>query len=245
MTCSTTPAPTTTTTNSPPAEFNFPNPPPSPPSQINFPIAFNIVTEISLTKKNQQMSTWVECFDISNRIISEVNKIWLPAEIVFSISRCKAIPALTPSNIEAFKIDIVTYSRKDLTSSRKSSIEAFLPPPQPNALNLYLFPYVGDTSQGYANRGGKGIVLGVWTDKPSRGLEPPKKTKIVEPLPMEEGSLSRTVAHEIGHVLGLRHPEDSPTSLMGRDGYTLTTNEINKAREKAATMINENNFNYI
>ncbi len=37
--------------------------------------------------------------------------------------------------------------------------------------------------------GGNQAVIGVWTDKPSRGKKPPVKTLLVEPEPMKVGSL--------------------------------------------------------
>ena len=56
---------------------------------------------------------------------------------------------------------------------------------------------------------------------------------------MKSGSLARTIAHEIGHNLGLLHPDKSVVSPVGRlmgganQGYALTAEEIAKARETA------------
>jgi hypothetical protein len=109
----------------------------------------------------------------------------------------------------------------------------------PTAHNVYLLPYIGATYQGYAQLGGTQVVVGAWTDKPSRGEKPPVKTLLVEPEPMKFGSLARTIAHELGHNLGLSHPDKSEVSAVGRlmggakQGYGLTPEEIAKARQTA------------
>ncbi|NBR43189.1 MAG: hypothetical protein EBU04_10175, partial [Verrucomicrobia bacterium] len=74
-----------------------------------------------------------------------------------------------------------------------------------------------------------------WTDKASRGLNPPVKTLLSEKEPFKVGSLARTIAHEIGHTLGLNHPKSSSgvAQLMSGGGYVLTPAEITTARKIA------------
>jgi hypothetical protein len=78
-----------------------------------------------------------------------------------------------------------------------------------------------------------------FTDKASRETRPPVKALLVEAEPMKVGSLGRTIAHELGHNLGLQHPpKDLPNPtprLMGgrKQGYGLTEKEIQKARKIA------------
>lgn len=56
----------------------------------------------------------------------------------------------------------------------------------------------------------------MWTDKPSRGRKPPQQVKLLEPQPFAVGSLSRTIAHELGHIVGLRHPNKAQQTRFGR-----------------------------
>ena len=126
-------------------------------------------------------------------------------------------------------------------SGRTSAIGKLLDPAQrhPSAMNVYLLPYIGATYQGYANLGGNQAVIGVWTDKASRAEKSPVKALLVEPEPMKVGSLARTIAHELGHNLGLVHPDKAEVSKVGRlmgggkQGYALTDEEIAKARKTA------------
>lgn len=51
----------------------------------------------------------------------------------------------------------------------------------------------------------------------------------------------RVLAHEVGHVLGLGHTEDTTGRLMysGTNGFELTLEEVLKAREEAIKMLKE------
>ena len=100
-------------------------------------------------------------------------------------------------------------------------------------MNIYAVPYLGGTSQGNACKGAR-ILLGEWTDKPSGGKLPPQKCLLVEPEPFVKGSFGRTMAHELGHILGLHHPKEREApQLMGGGGYILTEEQKSTAREKA------------
>lgn len=83
--------------------------------------------------------------------------------------------------------------------------------------------------------------IGQWSDKTS---ESPEKFQLTETHPFKKGSLSRTVAHELGHILGLKHPDKTAQTefdrLMGgkRPCYKLTTQEIETARQQATALKN-------
>jgi hypothetical protein len=130
-------------------------------------------------------------------------------------------------------VDQAHGSPSELTQSLFNPLEV-----HPAAINVYFFPYVGETLQGVAALGGNRVLLGVWTNKFSHGQDPPKKTLLTEPEPLNVGSLSRTLSHELGHSLTLTHPgkADLPKGRLmggGKQGYLLTPEEIAKARESA------------
>jgi hypothetical protein len=197
-----------------------------------------------MTVKGQAMEVWVTPADLGGPVLAEVNRIWKPANIQFVIERAQAEPLLKPANFNDLLRSVENAKRGEeevAGSGRTSNIAKLLDPEQrhPTAHNVYLLPYLGATYQGYAAIGGRQVVVGVWTDKPSRGKHPPVKTLLVEPEPMKVGSLARTVAHELGHNLGLAHPpkgEPSPVARLmggGKQGYALMPDEIAKARRTA------------
>ena len=211
---------------------------------ITLPIRFHISQGAKMTVKGQVMETWVQPADLTGPVLAEVNRIWKPAGIQFVVERAQAEALLRPANF-AELIQIVENSKRGeeevAGSGRTAAIGKLLDPAQrhPSAMNVYLLPYIGATYQGYANLGGNQAVIGVWTDKASRAEKPPVKALLVEPEPMKVGSLARTIAHELGHNLGLVHPDKAEVSKVGRlmgggkQGYALTDEEIAKARKTA------------
>ncbi len=212
--------------------------------EITLPIRFHLTQGVKMTVKGQEMETWVQPGDLTGPVLAEINRIWKPAGIRFVVERAQAEPLLKLAN-QAELIRIVENSQRGEEeipgSGRTAAIGKLLDPAQrhPAALNVYLLPYIGATYQGYANLGGKQAVIGVWTDKASRAERPPVKALLVESEPMRVGSLARTIAHELGHNLGLVHPDRAESSKVGRlmgggkQGYALTDEEITKARKIA------------
>jgi hypothetical protein len=206
-------------------------------SLLTLPIRFHITQGAVMTVKGQPMEVWVTPGDLSGPVLAEVNRIWKPANIRFVIERARAEPLLKPADFNELLRSIENSKRGEeevAGSGRTANIAKLLDPAQrhPAAHNVYLLPYIGSTYQGYAAMGGRQGVVGVWTDKPSHGTKPPVKTLLVEPEPMKVGSLARTIAHELGHNLGLAHPpKGGPTTvgrLMGggKQGYVLTPDEM-------------------
>jgi hypothetical protein len=211
---------------------------------ITLPIRFHITQGAKMTVKGQAMENWVLPADLTGPVLAEVNRIWKPAGIQFVVERAQA-EALLKSVDFTELIRAVENSKRGeeevAGSGRTAAIGKLLDPAQRHrtAMNVYLLPYIGATYQGYANLGGNQAVIGVWTDKASRAEKPPVKALLVEPEPMKVGSLARTIAHELGHNLGLVHPDKGEVSPLGRlmgggrQGYALTEEEITKARKTA------------
>ena len=214
------------------------------PAWITLPVRFHVVEGVTMTVKDHKLDPWVAPEALRNTVLPEVNRIWAPARIRFTIERCRREALLAPDNRDELIRIVENAKRSDPPARnrrRVQSIDQLLDPAErhPTALNVYLLPFIGSTYQGYARLGGRQAVVGVWTDKPSGGKRPPDKVLLVEPEPFQVGSLARTIAHELGHNLGLTHPpKDLPNPtprLMGgrRHGYGLTADEIDKARKQA------------
>lgn len=208
---------------------------------LTLPIRFHITHGAVMMLKEQKMEVWIKPEDLQGPVLTEVNRIWKQANIQFVIERIQDEPLLSPPNRDHLLRSVENANRSDDESAGPTltaNINKLLDPAErhPTAHNIYLLPFIGSTSQGYAKLGGNHIVVGVWTDKPSKGEEAPVKTLLVEPEPMKVGSLARTIAHELGHNLGLNHPPKSVLGTIGRlmggkvQGYELTSEEIVKAR---------------
>ncbi len=214
-------------------------------SVLTLPIRFHVTEGATMTVKGQAMEVWIKPSDLTGPVLTEINRIWSQANIQFTVERAEVEPLLQPADFADLLKSIENSKRgeeEQVGSRRTDNIAKLLDPARlhPTAQNVYLLPYIGATYQGYAKLGGNHAVVGVWTDKFSRGERPPVKTLLVEPEPMKVGSLARTIAHELGHNLTLVHPDKSLVSAVGRlmggskQGYLLTPEEIAQARKSAA-----------
>jgi hypothetical protein len=219
-------------------------------AETNIPLAlsFHVVTKLDIPKGSQNLKSWISEDDIKNKVLPEVNRIWKTANISFYLDSVSFTPSLNPSDKKQITGYIANAQRDEDGKSDPERIELLsnlinFENENPNSINIYFVPYLGEASQGHAKRKLKRAFIGQWTDKPSKGKSAPEHFKLVEKGAFKEGSIARTVAHEIGHILNLKHPEkDKQTQfnlLMGgkKAGYELTKKEKEQAR-KRATKIN-------
>lgn len=207
------------------------------------PVSFILLDSFIMRHSTFVMDVWVRCFDIINTILPDVNRLWSPAGVRFKLIACKCytfaptVPQKEALNVLENSNRRLEQSDSKLNSVRLSAIQTIssgLGVSREDSINIFLLPYMGQTRQG--NTHGTNVVCGTWSDKPSRGQLPPSKVLLTEPGDFVQGSLSRTIAHEIGHVLGLRHPINSSIPrLMGGDinGNLLTEKEIEISRRRA------------
>lgn len=195
------------------------------------------------------MDSWVSSTDIIETILPEVNAIWEQADIVWkleSIIEEDVVKTSTYSESINFLVNTKRDANGNSDPARLPHLFALMQPQYmskeeelgKNLFHIYLFPFIGNTSQGNAMSGfNYHSVVGTWTNKHNGGGIPEKTLLAENQSSFKRGSLSRTISHEIGHVLNLRHNECNYNCLMGgniSDGYLLTENQIIKARIEAA-----------
>ncbi len=213
-------------------------------STIPLSIRFHVVTKLAIPKDSQHLKSWISEDDIKNKVLPEVNRIWKMANISFNLDSIFFTPSLNPSNKDQITGYLANAIRDEDGKSDPERIKLLsdlvnFENDHPHIINIYFVPYLGEASQGHAQRRFKRAFVGQWTDKPSKGKKTPERFKLVEKGAFNEGSIARTVAHEIGHILNLKHPDKSKQTqfnlLMGgkKAGYSLSKKEIEKARKKA------------
>lgn len=211
---------------------------------IQLPLKVYIITDIELEQKGVKMNAWLTKNEFRDVVLPEINRIWKPAAIEWTLDSIEEQPAKKLPDREK-AITYIQNAKRDQNGKsdpvRMPKIYAFCGKENKHSTfhNLYLFPYMGQTSQGNAAIKGNNAVVSLWTDKPSGGIRPPEKVLLKENGPFKIGSLARTSAHELGHNLGLLHPNKKTQTrfsrLMGgtKQGYNLVPEEIALARKTA------------
>jgi len=208
-------------------------------------VRFHLVTDMVMTKEGVEMTPWLTPEIIKKTVMPEINRIWSTAKIEWTLRDVSSETTRSENRKE-----VISYVEKSARDSegkgdperiRKLQSILNLEKEDPLAVNLYVIPYLGGTSQGNASPQQKRILLAQWTDKPSGGARPPVKCLVVETGDFHQGSFSRTAAHELGHILSLKHPpKNTPplNRLMGgsKPGYDLTLEEKTMARKSASAL---------
>ena len=214
-------------------------------SVIELNLRIHIMQDISMSHSSGViMGSWVTSNDVMEIIVPEINTIWEQADIKWIIESIVEEDVVKGDNYEESIIFIASTKRDSEGHSDPARLPHLFSLMQPeymstadelgeNLFHIYLFPFIGNTSQGNAmSNFNYHSVVGTWTNKHNGGGLPEKTLLTEDHSSFDRGSLSRTISHEIGHVLDLNHNECNSDCLMGggSSGYSLTEGQITHAR---------------
>jgi len=194
------------------------------------------------------MESWVTKQDVSDTIFPEINSIWSQANITWNSESIVEENIVVGSDYQTAVDYIVNSARDDEGVSDPNRLPYLYGLMQPdnrssnaqlgtNLFHVYVFPFTGNTSQGNAMAGlGYHTVVGQWSNKHTDSESPEKMYLTEDHSKFVRGSLSATIAHELGHVVGLSHNE-CKKCLMSSSGYSMTDTQIETARAKATNRV--------
>jgi hypothetical protein len=209
---------------------------------INIPLTIHFVNELNITKSGERLTPWLTEREIRDVVLPEVNRIWKPAGIVWNLLAVDVAKSET-SKSEGVARYLEGAARGEDGGSNPELVRNLLSITPGNddkvkSIQVCVLPFIGSTLQGLAIPKRQVAFVAQWTDKPSQGRKAAVRCKLIENGAFVQGSFSRTLAHELGHLLSLQHPDRAarqPDSLMGggRPGNALTEQEIDMARKAA------------
>jgi len=195
------------------------------------PIRVHLITGAEFSADGTRIDLWLTPEEFTKEVLPEINRIWQPADVKWRVASLEVEAAVKGRAAAAGLAEIKQHAKET-----GAAVRALLPESTGsvrNVIDLYLLPSIG-AANGIAFPKDKIAMVGIWR-------HPGKRAYHHAPLVLTEPpyvSVAKTCAHELGHNLGLKHPDPS---LKGRlmiagPGLELTPEEIATARSEAKAL---------
>merc|ERR1719261_1892125 len=229
---------------------------------LSLPVDFHLAPNMAVNVGLRHLNSWIDESDVTGALIKDVNAIYKDACIRFVATvttehcvgrarqhSCASVAGLdatqtssgTFTSHRATKVIVETQYRSSQTTKFlvRDAVYSQLPTTNWDVVNhkefhVWLVPYIGKQSQGRANRArkwGAAVTIGLWSDKYTSS---PVRRAISGAHHRKEGSLATTVAHELGHTLGLHHGPREDLLMQAGVDVKFTAEQIRTSRIVAA-----------
>lgn len=204
---------------------------------VRLPLSVHIARNVEVVYRGTPLGVWATREQIEKRVVPEINRIWRPAGIEWVLRDLREIDREMPEARELGAALAVNFVNPDSGPGR--ILGSYLQASGAGASDYHLVvvPLAGQdiTGQAFA-LANVGTVAVWWLVRPRRGGTIwADKMRLAEPQRYRQGSVARTAAHELGHLLGLDHLGCAKYCLMAgvSRGHGLSQEEIAAARSNA------------
>ena len=198
------------------------------------PINVYIIDNMDMNVKGVEMKSWIDSDDVED-VFEEINTLFFnKVGIEWEINEINIYDAPEDSQLDYIS-ELTRDTDKYPNTKRMEAYTSLIPEGKYSKEfnNIYFTTFHGNTRQGNANANKTNrtidveddihfTMIGTYSNKHNNGRKPVKRK-----LLPEDGvpSISFTVAHELGHVLGLDHLDTNVDNVMNGPTSSLKYTE--------------------
>lgn len=186
---------------------------------IKVGLSINVIKGYTVESEGKSASAVQSCQVIKSIIESQLNSIYNPAGIEFSVAKCSDVQASIPKR-PVYTSDVRAIEQ--LFSTKKLYIKGLI--------NIFFVPILSDDTNAYQLDDSSNFIV-ISERDPSDWTQ------------FSDSDIAKLLAHELGHELGLKNHNPDVRNLMywlGPNGIDLNDNQINSMRRRAGSSVYSN-----